>query len=70
MDWLFDEPSVVLVCVTIAALLLIVEVALPTIGIAGTLALIAGGFAVAAIVEEDLTWWPLLGPRSRSGRGR
>jgi membrane-bound ClpP family serine protease len=62
MDWLFDEPSVVLICVTIAALLLIVEVALPTIGIAGTLALVAGAIAVAGIVDQDATWWPLLGP--------
>jgi membrane protein implicated in regulation of membrane protease activity len=62
MEWLLDEPSVVLVCVTIAAALLIVEVALPTVGIAGTLALIAGGVAVAGIVHQDATWWPLLGP--------
>jgi membrane-bound ClpP family serine protease len=62
MEWLLDEPSVVLVCVTIAAALLIVEIALPTIGIAGTLALVAGGIAVAGIIEQDATWWPLLGP--------
>jgi membrane-bound ClpP family serine protease len=62
MEWLLDEPSVVLICVTIAALLLIVEVALPTVGIAGTLALVAGGIAVAGIVHQDATWWPLLGP--------
>jgi membrane-bound serine protease (ClpP class) len=61
MGWVFDEPSVVLVCVTIAAVLLIIEVALPTLGVAGTLALVAGAVAVVAIVREDLTWWPLLG---------
>lgn len=62
MQWLLDEPSVVLVCATVAALLLIVEVALPTIGVAGTLALLCGGLAAAGIVDQDATWWPLLGP--------
>ncbi|MDQ3600033.1 MAG: hypothetical protein M3408_02020, partial [Actinomycetota bacterium] len=60
MQWLLDEPSVVLVCVAVGALLLIVEVAVPTIGVAGTLALLCGGLAVAGIVEQDATWWPLL----------
>jgi len=60
VQWLLDEPSVVLLCVAVGALLLIVEVAVPTIGVAGTLALLCGGLAVAAIVEQDATWWPLL----------
>ena len=53
MEWLLDEPSVVLVCVTIAAALLIVEIALPTIGIAGTLALVAGGMRTPFLLEKD-----------------
>jgi membrane-bound ClpP family serine protease len=62
MESLLDEPSVVLICVTIAALFLIIEVALPTVGIAGTLAILVGVVAIAGIIRQDATWWPLLGP--------
>jgi len=45
---------------TLAAILFLVEVALPTFGVAGfsALALAALGFAAAA--EHDQAWWPLL----------
>ena len=62
MGWLLDEPSVVLVLVTFAAALFIVEVALPTVGVAGMLGLAASALAIYAIVHNDMTWWPLLGP--------
>ena len=49
----------VLLAVTLAAVLLVGEFALPTLGIAGTLA--AGLIVLAAvgISEADLEWWPL-----------
>ncbi|MBA3399256.1 MAG: hypothetical protein H0U01_04790 [Acidimicrobiia bacterium] len=62
MDWLFDEPAVVLVLVAIAAILLVIEVALPTLGIAGTLGFAAATGAVVAVLRDDMTWWPLVGP--------
>lgn len=62
MSWLLDEPSVVLVCLTFAAVLFIIEVALPTVGIAGMLGLAALVVVVVAVVDGDLTWWPLIGP--------
>ncbi len=52
----------VLVCLTFAAALLIVEAALPTVGIAGTLGLGALILVVVVVADQDLTWWPLIGP--------
>jgi membrane-bound ClpP family serine protease len=62
VDWLLDQPSVVLVLVTFAAALFIIEVALPTVGIAGALGLAASALAIYAIADHDMTWWPLVGP--------
>jgi len=53
---------VLLVAVTIATLAVIVEIALPTLGLAGAIALAASVLAIAGIGEQDATWWPLLGP--------
>ena len=61
MGWVFEEPSVVLVCITLAAILFLIEVALPTVGVAGTAALVGGGVAAIGIARQDLTWWPLFG---------
>jgi membrane-bound serine protease (ClpP class) len=63
MDALLDEPAIVLIALTLAAALFIVEVALPTAGVAGTLALLLGLTAVAGISEQDADWWPLIGPK-------
>jgi membrane-bound ClpP family serine protease len=62
VDALLDEPATVLVMVSLAALLIVVEAALPTVGIAGTLALALGVGAVVGIARQDALWWPLLGP--------
>lgn len=62
MGSLLDEPATILVVITMAALLLVVEAALPTVGIAGTLALVLSVAAVVGIERQDATWWPLLGP--------
>lgn len=55
-----DAPAVVLVAVTLAAVLLLVEVALPTFGLAGLSALALGALAVAGAAQGDHPWWPLL----------
>ena len=58
MDFL-DEPAVVLLAVAAAALLALIEVALPTVGLAGTAALLCGALAAWGISEQDADWWPL-----------
>jgi membrane-bound ClpP family serine protease len=62
VDSLLEEPAATLVIITLAALLLVVEAALPTAGVAGTLALILSVAAVVGVERQDATWWPLLGP--------
>jgi membrane-bound ClpP family serine protease len=62
VDALLEEPATILVVITLAVLLLVVEAALPTLGIAGTLAVLLSAVAVVAIDRQDATWWPLLGP--------
>ena len=63
MDTILDEPAVVLVVLSAAAVLFVIEVALPTAGVAGTMALLLGVAAVVAIDRQDAVWWPLLGPK-------
>lgn len=60
---MLDEPAVVLLAATAAAVFLLLEVALPTVGLAGT-----AGIALAALAAwgaerhaEGDEWWPLLG---------
>lgn len=58
MGWWSDTPALVLLALTLASVLLLVEVALPTLGIAGlsAIGLSALGFAAAG---DDDPWWPL-----------
>lgn len=63
MDTLLDEPAVVLVVLSLAAALFVIEVALPTAGVAGSLALVFGVIAAVAVTRQDATWWPLVGPK-------
>jgi membrane-bound ClpP family serine protease len=60
VEQLLDEPAVVLIALTLATLLFLAEVALPTLGIAGTLALVVGGVGVWAVADQDADWRPLL----------
>ncbi|MGH9188875.1 MAG: NfeD family protein [Acidimicrobiales bacterium] len=60
MGWLPDAPAVVLVAITLAAALMLVEVALPTFGLAGTSALALAAVAVLAAGDQAHPWWPLL----------
>ena len=60
---MLDEPAVVILAATAAAIFLLLEVALPTVGLAGT-----AGVALAALAAWGATqhaegdeWWPLLG---------
>lgn len=62
MDQLLDEPAVVLVLLSLAAALFVVEVALPTAGVAGTLAILLAAAAVVGIDRQDADSWPLVGP--------
>lgn len=62
MDTLLDEPVLVLVAVSLAAVLFVVEAALPTAGVAGTLGLLVGVVAGLAVAHQDADWWPLVGP--------
>jgi membrane-bound ClpP family serine protease len=63
VDTLLDEPALVLVVLSLAAALFVIEVALPTAGVAGSLALVFGVIAAVAVVRQDATWWPLVGPK-------
>ena len=54
------SPAVVLVATTLAAVLLLIEAALPTFGIAGASAFLLGVVAVIAAEDSDAPWWPLL----------
>jgi membrane-bound ClpP family serine protease len=62
VESLLDEPAAILVIISLAALLLVLEVALPTVGIAGTLATVLSVGAVVGLARQGATWWPLLGP--------
>ena len=55
-----DAPAVVLVALTLSALLFLVEVALPTLGVAGATSLALAVVAVVAAGDQDHPWWPLL----------
>ena len=59
--WVSDAPAAVLVALVLAAVLFLVEVALPTFGVAGCSALVLTVFAGAgAVANEQDPWWPLL----------
>jgi membrane-bound ClpP family serine protease len=60
VDGLLDAPAFVVVAMTGAALLLLLEAALPTFGLAGisgTALVVAGA---AAVARQDDAWWPLI----------
>jgi membrane-bound ClpP family serine protease len=52
---------VVLLAATAAALLLLLEVALPTVGLAGTAGLALALLAAWGVERQDAEWWPLVG---------
>jgi membrane protein implicated in regulation of membrane protease activity len=56
-----DEPAVVLLAATASAICLLLEVALPTVGLAGTAGLALGGLAAWGAHQQGDAWWPLFG---------
>jgi membrane-bound ClpP family serine protease len=62
VDSLLDAPEIILVALSLGAALLLIEIALPTYGVAGTLAAVLGIAGVVAIDRQSADWWPLLGP--------
>ena len=58
---MLEEPAVILALVTLAAALAVVEVALPTLGVAGITATVSVLLAGIGIDRADTTWWPLIG---------
>jgi membrane-bound ClpP family serine protease len=51
----------VLLALSSAAALIVVEAALPTMGVAGGLAVVMGVVGVVGIQHQDADWWPLAG---------
>lgn len=61
MDPLLDAPVVVLLAFTLAAALIVVETALPTMGAAGGLAILFSVVGVIGVDHQQAEWWPLAG---------
>jgi len=61
MDGLLDQPAVVVLAAAAASILLLIEVALPTAGLAGGAGIAAGALGVWAVDRVGEDWWPLLG---------
>lgn len=60
MQAVLDQPVLVYLSVALATALILVEIALPTFGVAGALGLGLTVFAVLGINEQQAQWWPLL----------
>jgi membrane-bound ClpP family serine protease len=56
---MLDQPAVVLLAVALAAVLFLLEVALPTGGLAGAASAVGVAVAVWGISSQDADWWPL-----------
>src|SRR5207237_5663441 len=56
-----DQPAVVLLAAAASVVFLLLEVALPTVGLAGSTGLALCALAVWGIHRQDADWWPLLG---------
>ena len=59
MTELANEPAVVLVCVVLASALIVAEVALPTLGLAGFTGAALVAVAAVGINDGGMDWWPL-----------
>jgi membrane-bound ClpP family serine protease len=58
---LLDQPAVVIVAAALASVCLLLEVALPTVGVAGTTGVALGALAAWGVDRQGGDWWPLLG---------
>lgn len=57
---MIEQPAATYVALVLATVALLVEIALPTYGISGTVALVLAAIGGAGIVRQQLAWWPLL----------
>jgi membrane protein implicated in regulation of membrane protease activity len=57
---LLDQPVLVYLSIALATALVLIELALPTFGLAGFTALGLSVFAVAGINEQQIEWWPMI----------
>jgi len=60
VDFVIDQAAATYVALVLATIALLVEIALPTYGISGTIALVLAAIGGAGIVRQHLAWWPLL----------
>ena len=60
MDGFLDDPSFVVVTLTLASALLLAEIALPTFGVAGFTGLALSALGSVAVGRQDQAWWPLV----------
>lgn len=58
---MLDQPAVVLLAATASAVLLLLEVALPTVGLAGTAGTAFAVLAAWGANQQGDGWWPLFG---------
>jgi membrane-bound serine protease (ClpP class) len=60
VDAFLDDPSFVVVTLTLASALLLAEIALPTFGIAGVTGFALSALGLLAVSRQDEAWWPLV----------
>jgi membrane protein implicated in regulation of membrane protease activity len=60
MAGVLNDPSFVVVTLTLASALLLAEIALPTFGIAGITGTVLGAGGLTAAARQDHPWWPLV----------
>ncbi len=60
MDGLLDAPAFVIVAFTLGSALLLIEVALPTLGVAGITGTALAVTGLLAVDRQREPWWPLV----------
>lgn len=60
MSFVIEQPAATYVALMLATVALLVEIALPTYGISGIIALVLAAIGGAGVVRQQLVWWPLL----------
>lgn len=61
VSFLLDEPSTTYVCIVLASIAVLLEIAPPpTFGLAGLLAVGLAAVAAVGLGRQGLAWWPLL----------
>jgi membrane-bound ClpP family serine protease len=61
MSGLLDQPAVVVLAAAAASIFVLLEIALPTFGLAGAAGIFVGAIGVWAVDRIGADWWPLLG---------